>query len=220
MVVENIYVLFGDDEQVKQRHINTLKSTHRAEGCSDSDCEVVHADEKSLTPAFLDEILSYRPSFSKKRIVIIRRLHLLKKDSREVLRKHLTHPLASVIFVLDAAGMKKDDSLFKEVSASAKILYSKEEKELDTFDLCRALLARNTSAAVRIVNTLLRNRKKAHYILGGLIWQWEQTRDQLSPEQFKKGLQLLLYTDMKIKTGKLKEDLALEMLIIRLTALI
>lgn len=220
-MVENCaYLFLGDDEEAKQRKIDAIKSNYLDEGFHDINYEVVYADDRDLTPPRLNETLSYAPSSSKKRIVLIRRLRLLRKDNRDILLNYLKNPLPSLVVLLDATGMKEDDLFLVTLGSLAKKINLRKTKKLETFDLCRAVIAHNTSAAVKILNTLLGNREKPHHILGGLIWQWENMKDRLSLEQFQKGLQLLLYTDLRIKTGRMKENLALEMLIIRLSSLV
>ena len=132
---------------------------------------------------------------------------------------YLKEPSRSLLLLLDGAGIKSDDSFIKRLTPFVKKIQTKEKKKLSTFDLTRAIVAHNTSSAVKILNTLLHNREKPQMILGGIIWQWENMKDKISLDKFRQGLNILLNTDVKIKTGKLKEGLALEMLVIRLSYL-
>jgi DNA polymerase III delta subunit len=93
-------------------------------------------------------------------------------------------------------------------------------RKLGVFDLTEAIVEGKPTTALRILNTLLNNKEKPHSILGGLFWQWENIKDRLSLERFRQGLKLLLDTDIRIKTGKLDEGFALELVIIRLSYLI
>lgn len=220
MVVPSAYLFCGDDEQAKQRAIDDIKAAYLDEGLHDIDYDVVYADDKEMSPPQLNETLSYLPSLSKKRIVLIRRLRSLRKENRDVLLRYLAHPSPKLVVLLDAAGMTDDDAFLRALSPFVERVGAPPAKKLDTFALSRAVIAGNTEAAIKILHTLLCNHEKPHYILGALIWQWENTRERMGLTQFKKGLQLLLYTDLKIKTKRLKDDLALEMLVIRLSFLV
>lgn len=220
MVAHTAYLFLGDDEHTKQREIDSIKSSYLDKGFHEIDYEVVYADDRALTPPRFNETLSYTPSASQKRIVLIRRLRLLRKENRDILLRYFNNPSLSLIVLLDAAGMKQDDFFLQSLNPFVKKVHLKQTKKIDTFDLCRAITAHNTIASVEILNTLLLNREKPHHILGALIWQWENMKDRVGLEQFKKGLRLLLHADVRIKTKRLKENLALEMLVIRLSSLV
>lgn len=220
MVAQSAYLLCGEDEQAKQRAIDSIKAASLDVGLGAIDCDVIYADDKGLAPPQFNETLSYLPSSSKKRVVLIRRIRALRKENREALLRYLAHPSPRLVVVLDAAGMKDDDAFLRSLRPFVERIGSAAAKKLDAFDLCRALIAGNATAAITILHTLLGNHEKPYQILGVLIWQWEDMRDRLGLEQFRKGLQALLQTDLRIKTKKLKEELALEMLVIRLSSLL
>lgn len=220
MATQCAYLFLGDDEAEKQRLIDSLKAENVEKEFQQLDCEVVNANDSELSPARFNEILSYAPSSSKKRVVLIRRLRLLGKEHREILLQYFNNPLPSLVLLLDGAGMEAADAFCAALGPSVKRINLKQTKNPEVFDLCRAVVSRNTPQAITMLGTLLRNREKSHHILGGLIWQWENMKERITQEQFKKGLQLLLQTDLKIKTGRLKEDLALELLVIRLASLL
>ena len=56
-------------------------------------------------------------------------------------------------------------------------------------------------------------------IIGGMIWHWQNYRQRMSKEYFKQSLDEFLDTDIRIKTGKVKPELALELLIVKLCSL-
>lgn len=218
---ESVYLFLGDDEAEKQKQINSIKAQHLDADTAALDFEVIHGDDTGLSPADLNETLSYAPSLSKKKIILIRKLASLNKANRDALLAYARNPSPAVMVLLDGAGMGSDDPFIAALSGSVKTIRLKPAaRKNDAFDLCRAILAHNPTTAIRILKVLLNNREKPQNILGALIWQWERAREELSLEQFKKGLQLLLYTDHKIKTGRLEEGLALEMLVIRLAYLL
>ncbi|MFC1709104.1 hypothetical protein ACFL2J_03470 [Candidatus Omnitrophota bacterium] len=221
MVERCAYLFVGEDEAAKKNKINSIKTQYLDKNLGSIDFEVVYSKDKRLSPPKFDEILSYLPSNkSKKRIVFIRDMESLKKDNRGVLLKHLNSPSKSVLLVLDSGKADTSDAFIKELEPFVKRISFKSTRKAGVFDLTQAIASRQTTRALRILNLLLRNREKPQGILGALFWQWDKIKDRLSLEKFRQGLKLLLDADIRIKTGKLDEELALEMVVIRLSYLI
>lgn len=221
MVEDYAYLFLGDDEELKKNKVDSIKSHYLDNGLRAIDFEVVYSDNKELSPPKFNEALSYASSNPlKKRIVFLKRLNSLSKDNRNILMKYLKNPSKSLLLLLDAADISPDDPFIKELSPFVKKISYGQKRKLDTFDLTRAIVAGNLTSSLRILNVLLSNRENPQHILGGLIWQWENMRDKLKLDKFRQGFSLLLNTDLRIKTGKLTEKLALEMLVIRLSYLI
>ncbi|MDD5291678.1 MAG: hypothetical protein PHY46_00635 [Candidatus Omnitrophica bacterium] len=225
-MVENCaYLFLGDDELTKKNKIDAIKERYLDKGFKDIDFEVVYADakdsqNKNLTPQKFNEILSYLPANpSKKRIILIKKIEALKQENKDVLLKYLKSPAESVILLLDAGPADNTDAFIKELAPFVKKVEVGRSEKIDVFDLTRAIINRRTTDALRILNKLLQNREKPQSILGALFWQWENAKDKLNFEKFRTGLKLLLDTDLRIKTGRLDEDLALELVVIRLSYL-
>lgn len=221
MVEYGAYLLVGKEQSKKQEKIESIKDNHLDKKLKDVDFEVVYSNDKDLDVPRFNEILSYPPqSLQKKRIIHLKRIETLSKNNREVLLKYLKKPLKSVLIILDAEELDSDNSFAQELSKLAKIIYQTKSEKLDAFDLARAILAKKTAQALKILKVLLNKREEPQNILGALFWQWDNSKDKLSLDKFREGLKLLLSIDLKIKTGKLKEDIALEMLVIRLSYLV
>lgn len=221
MVENSAYLFLGEQEGIKKEKINSIKEKYLDKAFKQVDFEVVYADDKELSPSKFDEILSYLPtSKSKKRIVLIKRIESLAVNSRNILLKYLKSPSKSLILILDSSELNAEDPFVKEIGQFAQKLISKADKKLGVFDLTQAIVSRQTARALQILNTLLNNRENPQSILGAIFWQWEKMKDSLSLDKFRQGLKLLLDTDVRIKTGKLEEELALEMVVIRLSYLI
>jgi DNA polymerase III delta subunit len=223
MVDSLVYLFLGDDEAEKEKKINSIKADYLDKKLKTIDFEVVYSDDKELTPPRFNEILSY-PSInpSKKRIIFLKDIKSLSKENKDILMRYLKNPSSSLLVLLDGAGLISNDSFVKELIPFVKKISLKEKSKLDTFDLWRAIAMGNINIAnaLKILNTLLNNREKPLNILGSLIWQWENMRDRVSLEKSRQGFKLLLDTDLKIKTSRLPEEFALEMLIVRLSYLI
>lgn len=221
MVEHYAYLFIGEEEQAKQNKVNSIKAQYLDKHLKDIDFEVVYSSDKELSPPKFDEILSYLPSNkSNKRIVHIKNIESLKKDNRNVLIKHLKSPAKSVLFILDFGKLKKNDRFVEELQPFVRKTVFKLTKKAGVFDLTQAIVARQTTRALRILNALLKNREKPENILGAMFWQWDNTKGRLSLDKFRQGLKLLLDTDIRIKTSKLDKELALEMAVIRLSYLI
>jgi len=123
------------------------------------------------------------------------------------------------LLLLDSSRLEAGDPFIRVLEPFVKKFNFKREKKLNVFDLTQAIVSRKTTYALRVLNILLSNREKPQSILGALFWQWDNMKGRLSLDKFRQGLKLLLDTDIKIKRGKLKEELALELVVIRLSDL-
>ncbi|MDD5005082.1 MAG: hypothetical protein PHS93_01085 [Candidatus Omnitrophica bacterium] len=220
-MVEFCYLFLGEEESVKKEKIEAIKERYLDKELKDIDFEVVYADNKELSPPRFNEILSYLPSNpSKKRIILIKNIESLKQENRDVLMKYLGNPANSIVLLLDSGKLTIEDPFVKILEPFVKKLNFKRERKPSVFDLTEAIVARKTASALSILKTLLNNRENPESILGALFWQWEKMKDRINLENFRQGLKLLLETDIRIKTGKLKEELALELVVIRLSYLV
>lgn len=221
MVENRAYLFLGEDELAKKNKIDAIKERYLDKSFKDIDFEIIYADKKDLTPPKFNEALSYSPvNSSHKRILLVKRIELLKQENREVLFKYLKNPSQSIIVILDSAASALDAAFTKELTPFVNKIEVKSLEKINAFDLAEAIVSRNTTRALSILNKLLNNREKPHNILGALLWQWDKAKDKLSLEQFKQGLKLLLDADLRIKTGRLNEELALELVVIRLSYLV
>ncbi|MFC1646099.1 hypothetical protein ACFL2Y_02865 [Candidatus Omnitrophota bacterium] len=220
MVEHCAFLFIGGDEQAKKNKVNAIKSQYLDKDLRDIDFEVVYSSDKGLSPPKLDEILSYLPSNkSKKRILLIKNIESLKENNRDILIKHLKSPSKSVIFLLDSAKLNAENPFIRKLGPFVKTINFKSSRKMGVFDLTQAVVERKTTSALRILSKLLENREKPQSILGALFWQWDKSKDSTSLDKFRLGLKLLLDADIRIKTGRLDEELALEMVVIRLSYL-
>jgi len=220
VVEHSAYLLIGEDQLLKKRKIETLKENILDKGLRELNFETVYGNDKNLKSTAFDEILRYGPSENhSKRIVLIKKIESLPASHREILIRYLKKPSPSVILILDSDAMTKNDSLLNILSKLTKPLYISNVKQQNVFDLTRAMQQSNVTRALEILNSLLKNREKPLRILGGIYWYWEKIKEEMSLDKFRKGLKVLLDTDLRIKTSAIKEEIALEMLVIRLSYL-
>jgi len=220
MVEHSAYLLVGEDQLSKNKIIQSIKNKFLDNNLRELNFETVYGDDKNLKPTEFDEVLRYGPQEKdSKRVVLIKKTEALADLHREILLKCLKKPLDSVILILDCQMFPKEDSFFKSLSKLTKPLYIEKKRKENVFDLSRAIEHCNIKRALEILNYLLKNREQPLKILGGIYWCWEELREELSLEKFRKGLKILLEADLRIKTSAVKEDIALEMAVIRLTYL-
>jgi len=220
MVERYAFLFLGEDKTQKKSKIDSIKDNYLDKNLRNIDFEVVYSEDKDLIPPKFDEVLSYLPSSeSKKRIVLIKNIESLNKDNRCILLKHLKSPSKLVLLILDSDELDLNDAFIKELIPFVKINSFKRTQKLGVFDLTQAVASRQPTKALEILNVLLNNREKPHSVLGALFWQWDNMKGSLSLEKFRQGLKILLDTDIRIKTGKTEEGLALEMAVIRLSYL-
>lgn len=220
MVENYVFLFLGDDDTGKKIRIDSLKAQYLDKDLKDIDFEIVYSDYKELNPKRFDEILSYFPTNpAKKRIIFVKKIEALNKDNRNILLKYLKSPLKSIVLLLDSDKLEIDDPFIGELKPFVKIFNFRKQRKVDVFDLTRAIVAHNDVSALRILNLLLKNQEKPQNILGAIFWQWQNSKNNLSLDKFREGLRLLLDTDIKIKTGRLQEELALQLVVIRLTDL-
>ncbi len=86
------------------------------------------------------------------------------------------------------------------------------------FELLDAISTKKSSKALSILRDLLLEGKKSAEIIGLLTWHLRKQKSAAGSDsqKFQKGLEEILKTDIDIKSGKMKEDIALEVLIARL----
>jgi DNA polymerase-3 subunit delta len=104
---ERVYYFRGDDDFLKEGTARELVSAVLDPSTREFNLEVVRGDETSVEA--LDTALSTPPMFAERRMVVVRDVHALKKDSRSALERYLAHPAADLVLLLvDPAGEDLD----------------------------------------------------------------------------------------------------------------
>ena len=104
---ERVYYFRGDDDFLKESTTRELMAAVLDPSTREFNLEVVRGDETSAEA--LDTALSTPPMFADRRMVVVRDLHALKKDSRSALERYLARPAADLVLLLiDPAGEDLD----------------------------------------------------------------------------------------------------------------
>ncbi len=209
-----IYLFLGDDDIDKQNKIRALKQKLFDSSVEQFNYEAL--DAKSLDISCLKESVSRFPVSCKKRLLVIRNISQLKESIREEFLFLIKNVQANLDIVLDAVKIGREDAFLNKVAMVAKSVGCQPRSSPDTFALADAIGRKEPEAALNILSDLFKRGEKPEKILGGL--RYRLTRNAFNQKDRISKVGLLLDTDLKIKTGRLKPEFALEALIIRLTS--
>lgn len=210
----NIYFFIGEDQAFNLNKIKILKEKILPNGTADFNIETLFA--KGLSPVIMEEALARMPVEVKKRVLIIRNMHQLSDECCQKLLLCLEGLSPEIVLILEAAlETKQMNGFFKY----AQVFKLAEKKDYNTFDLCRAIEARKQVFSLTILEDLLLRGENPSKILGGLVWKWENMQKSVAKEKLDKGFEALLEADTNIKLSRIKPEIALELLVTKLTLL-
>lgn len=207
-----IYLFLGDDEIDKQNKIRALKQKLFDKAVEQFNYETL--DAKSLEISCLKESVNRLPVSCKKRLLVIKNISQLKESIRDEFLSLVKNVQSDLDIVLDAVKISRDDTFLNRVAMVAKSVGCQPRNNLDAFALADAIGRKQTEAALNILSDLFKRGEKPEKILGGL--RYRLTRNAFNQNDRITKVGLLLDADLKIKTGRLKPEFALEALIIRL----
>ncbi|MBL7197498.1 MAG: hypothetical protein ISS47_05325 [Candidatus Omnitrophica bacterium] len=210
-----VYLFVGIDEISKERKIRRIKQENFQGKENSFDYELFYAD--TIDRLKLIDSLNRLPLQAKKRIVVIKQVEKFSPANRKILLSFIKTPHNYNILILDTEiSDLKNNKFVLDISRYAKIFNFKKERLLTVFDLADAIVKKNTAIALKILFQLISKGERPHRLLGALSWKWNKIQEFLTNEEFKKGLRLFFETDVNIKSGRLKPNFALELLVIKL----
>ena len=214
----SIYLFLGDDWLSKQRKISWIKKENLKKGISDFNIDTFYADE--LSGYALKDALYTLAAVDKKRVLIIKKIEKLSPKNKKLILSFVSKPNPSCILILDseAPSIEKNPFLHKISETATTLNLRKIKRTENVFDLCRAISQRNSSMALRVLSGLLSSGEKPLKILGGISWYWTKKNISLDKSVLRRNIDLLLETDVNIKTGKIDPNFALEFLVVRLVS--
>ena len=114
---------------------------------------------------------------------------------------------------------KRKDIMKEDINAVVGKRY-----EEDVFSIVNAISVKNPAKALSILERLFQKKVSAHEVIGPLGWFFRQMlsgkrRTSLSGVQIHKSIEILLSTDVSIKTSKIDPQIALETAILTLCKL-
>jgi DNA polymerase III delta subunit len=215
MVEKSAYLFLGEDFLSKERKVDVIKNELLKGDASVFDLEVLQG--KDLDSRQLSESFQRIPALAKGRVVIIKDVDKLNASSRQQLISRLKKPLPKVSLVLETNKFDVRDGFIAQLCQLCRVVNFQKDRPLDVFSLGVAVSRRRPVESLKILSQLLLSGEKPQKILGVLVWQWKKIEADLSRAEFKRGLQMLLETDLNIKRGRLRPDFALELLVAKLS---
>jgi DNA polymerase III delta subunit len=210
-----VCLFIGIDDISKERKIAKIREENFRQREAGFDYEVIYADD--VDKFLLNDSLNRLPIQAEKRIVVIKRIERLALVHRQALICFIKRPNPHTVLILDTAIPDLNDNAFiLEISRYARVFNFKKERVANVFDLADAISRKNTPYALQILARLIAKGEKPYRLLGGLSWKWNKMQRMLSPQAFKRGIELFLEADTDIKLGRLKPNFALELLIVKL----
>ncbi len=214
-----ISIIIGDDPHPKEKKLASLK-----EQClTSSDAlklDYDSLDAHKLSPRILQETLLALPAVADRRLVVVRNCQQLSKPVKDVLVAYAAAPFEHVFLVLEAARLTSADPFIKKFLKKADIFDFSSKGKPNVFDMTKAISARQTAEALRILAELLTEGDQPLHIMGALVWFWREIKNRLSPARYREGLQFLQDADLNIKRSRLYPDYALELVVVQLTSLL
>jgi len=210
----NVYLFIGENESAKLTKLKNLKTELLSEPCEEFNFEELYA--KKLNLKTLEESFLRLPVNTQKRLLIIRGIGNLSKDCNQKLISFIKKPHPRLVLILEA---NTPSAQINKITPYAQVTHFRKSKAYDVFDLGRAIQSKNQAFALYILSDLLLRGVKPYMLLGALIWQWERMQKSLPRPKINRGFEILLETDLNIKSSRLKIDTALELLVVKLSLL-
>lgn len=210
-----VYLFVGQDLPSKDATLKRIKEEFLSKELKEFNLEVLYSE--ALTLKELQEKVIYIPAGSQKRIIVIKNAEKLNKDLLSFIANWSKKDEESILLILDASTLRKNNTFPGSLSKNVKVFRFKENLALSTFDLARQIEKRHPHLALQTLSRLLKESEKPEMILGGLRYSLENRC--LTSGALQKRVNLILNCDIEIKTGRLKPVFALEKLVISLCAL-
>ncbi|MBU2540393.1 MAG: hypothetical protein KJ593_00675 [Candidatus Omnitrophica bacterium] len=222
MVDNAIVFISGDDVTLKDDKITLLKKKFTTSIPAVAEFNTDDINSQGLTVNSLGQILARLPVDCKKRLLIIRDVdHLPERVCAYLLdfiRNSKNTPLELILCTSqDKKASHNKLITYLEESKTVQKIHCRKKREMRVFDLARNIIDYgNTPGCLSILQQLLIGGTQPPQVLGGLFWYWNNTLADKGCRNWQADLDLFLDTDLKIKTGKVSADLALELLVVRL----
>src|SRR3989338_10381258 len=182
------YLFLGEDSGAKEARLTELKEkTLPSKEAHSFDYEILFANK--LDAETLKKALISLPAFSKQRLVVVKECHRLSVQNKELIADFVKNPPAHCLLVLDSDEADPKDNFIAKIQRFVKLTDFSKKTALDIFSLTRAIDMQKQSEALRILSCLLSEGKHPLQILGTLVWFWGKSRERLSSQRFKTGLE-------------------------------
>jgi len=211
-----IYLLGGEDSQAKDKKIAEIKAGLLVKPEAHF-FDFESLDAQQVSPANLKKSLIALPSFSSKRLILIRHIEKLKADPSQLLVAYAASPGDQCDIILESSGELK--SPLKEIIPYTKVFNYGVKVPMDIFNLTKLMSARKTTDALKMLNDFYDQGMYPLQMMGALVWYWGKEGRALGPLRFEQGLKALEEADLNIKRSRLLPEYALEKVVVELVEL-
>ena len=213
------YLLLGEDGLAKDQKISEIKNKIlTSEDAVKFDYEVLHSPK--LNPAEFKKTLLTLPALSAQRVVVMRAIDKLDPQNKILILDFLKSEPAYLVLILVCDEPQLPTAFMQSLTPFVRISNFHKGVKQNVFDMTNEISRRNPQGALSILAILLENGAHPLQIMGGLVWFWGKLRQQLAGARFKEGLNILQEADLNIKRSRLLPEYTLEVLVVKLSALV
>ncbi len=210
-----VYLLCGEDSGAKDRKITEIKKKYISSNeALEFDYEAFYGQK--LDPAELKKSLIALPAVAKQRLILIRSVHKLNPQNKEIIFQFIQKKEKLSVLILDSEKIDAKDSFTKKITPFVQLLRFSTESQKNVFDMTRAMSSGKGEQALKILEGLISSGTHPLQLMGGLVWFWGKSRNRLSEERYRNGLLALEEADLNIKRSRLNPIHALEILVVKL----
>lgn len=213
-----IYIFSGEPSAKKNQAISDLKEKliPSPDG-RQFDYQSLNADK--LRSADLKEALIALPALSKRRCVVITAASKLAKNNQELLLSLIEEGLDHVDVLFDFETLDRRSSLGKKLEKIGRLKSFDAQERINIFSVTNCI-PRDPGRAIRELHKLFDQGEHPLRMMPGMVWFWgNKMRSRVTPDNFQKGLGEFRAADLNIKRSRLKPDVAMELLIVKLCGL-
>lgn len=136
--MESTYLIFGDEQLLKEEKLNQIKEAILKKEAEAVDCNVFYAKDANAREIIESAYTS--PFMSKKRIIIVKDAEKLSSEDKEALVSYISNPSDSTVLILLADRIDRGNRLFEAVSSCGRVIQCERifGSEIDSWIINRA----------------------------------------------------------------------------------
>ena len=210
-----IYLLLGDDTKAKDQKIEELKKKYLSS--PDAllfDYDSLHAPK--LSAEILKKSLLNLPTFSSKRLIVIRSIQKLDNQNKNLLLEFIQSSPKHLVLILDAEAADQSSAFIKRIESSAQVFRFGQKQTTNVFDMTKAIERKDLTSALKVLYELFQEGQHPLQVMGAVVWFWGKQKSRLSAKKFSDGLLALQEADLNIKRSRQVPEYAMEVLMTKL----
>ncbi|MCD4779919.1 MAG: hypothetical protein K8S27_05135 [Candidatus Omnitrophica bacterium] len=214
-----LYLFLGESPQEKDKRMGAIKRevllTRDAEKL-----DYAMLDARRCSPEDLKKSLLALPAVSERRLLVIRQIHKLSQQNKNILVEFVASKPGHIVIVLETTQSSLPKKLAADLNPLARVESFRSGYKITPFDLTKLMAARKPREALKLLSQLLDEGQQPVQITGALVWYWgNKMSGRVTPEAFQSGLRALQQADLNIKRTRLLPRQAVEVLVVELMQL-